>query len=107
MRGATISWILTEKLNRFTEEERKGFVPTAPDFVIEFMSSHHDRAYLEQKMAQWIANGVQLAWMIDVKSRTVTIFRPGEEPETLFDPTSVQGDGPVRGFELVMARVWG
>jgi len=107
MRGASISWILTEKLNRFTKEERKGFVATAPDFVIEFMSSHHDRAYLEQKMGQWIANGVQLAWLIDSDSRTVTIYRSGEEPEVLVDPRSIRGTGPVRGFELMMARVWG
>jgi Uma2 family endonuclease len=52
-------------------------------------------------------NGVQVAWLIDLKGRTVTIYRPDDEPETLFDPTSVQGSGPMRGFELVMSRIWG
>jgi Uma2 family endonuclease len=55
----------------------------------------------------WIANGAQLAWLIDPEQRAVEIYRPGDEVEVHQDPTSVQGSGPVRGFELVMARVWG
>lgn len=27
-------------------------------------------------------------------------------PDILTDPTSVQGTGPIAGFELVMTRVW-
>lgn len=34
------------------------------------------------------------------------IYRPGNSPEVLYDPSSVHGTGPVTGFELVMARVW-
>jgi Uma2 family endonuclease len=55
----------------------------------------------------WLENGAELAWLIDPQERTVTIYRAGQEPEHLVDPTSVQGEGPVAGFELVMARVWG
>jgi hypothetical protein len=58
-------------------------------------------------MGIWLANGAELAWLIDSQERAVTIYRVGQEPEHLVDPTSVQGDGPVAGFELVMARVWG
>jgi len=58
-------------------------------------------------MEQWIANGVEVAWLIDPIEKAVAIYRPGQEPEQLTDPTSVQGNGPIAGFELVMARVWG
>jgi Uma2 family endonuclease len=57
-------------------------------------------------MHQWIVNGATVAWLIDPIEKTVTIYRPGEQPETLTHPTSVQGTGPIAGFELVMARVW-
>ena len=79
-----------------------------PDFIIELVSPSDRLPDAKKKIAdEWIANGVEVAWLIDVKRRTVTIYRIGEEPETLIDPSSVQGDGPVRGFELVMGRVWG
>jgi Uma2 family endonuclease len=58
-------------------------------------------------MRMWIANGVELGWLVDPQHKVVEIYRPGEEPEIHEQPTSVQGHGPVAGFELVMARVWG
>jgi Uma2 family endonuclease len=57
-------------------------------------------------MLEWIANGAQLAWMIDPKTRTVTIFREGREPETLTGVTEVAGEGPVEGFVLDLKPVW-
>jgi Uma2 family endonuclease len=57
-------------------------------------------------MEMWIANAAKVAWRIDPQRKVVEIFRPGDSPEELHDPSSVQGTGPVAGFELMMARVW-
>jgi hypothetical protein len=57
-------------------------------------------------MQQWIANGADVAWLIDPIEKAVTVYRPGDSPEHLYHPTSVQGSGPIVGFELVLARVW-
>jgi len=108
IRSPDASWIANERLNKLTDEQQEAYGPICPDFIIELVSPSDRLNNVKQKIAeQWIANGVQLAWMIDVKSRTVTVYRPGEAAEVHEDPTSVQGDGPVRGFELVMGRVWG
>jgi Uma2 family endonuclease len=56
-------------------------------------------------MREYIDNGVQLAWMIDPIDRTVEIYRPGQEPQVLTDPTEVSGEGPVDGFVLKLDRV--
>ena len=71
------------------------------------MSVFDDPSYLRRKMDQWIANGVQVAWLIESDPRRVTIYRAGKAAEVLEDPTVVHGDGPVAGFELAMARIWG
>jgi Uma2 family endonuclease len=106
MRGSPVSWVLKERIAPFEQEERDGYPRLAPDFIVEIMSVFDDPPYLLRKMEQWIANGVQLAWLIDPEEKTVTIYRPGQPSETLIQPTSVQGTGPIAGFELVMARVW-
>ncbi len=54
----------------------------------------------------WIANGAELAWLIDPIDKAVTVYRPGAQPEHHSNPTSVQGTGPIAGFELVLTRVW-
>jgi len=58
-------------------------------------------------MEMWIANGVEVAWLIGPQRTVVEIYRPGDSPEVLHEPSSVQGTGPVAGFErVVVARVW-
>jgi Uma2 family endonuclease len=78
-----------------------------PEFVIELRSQSDDLTELQTKMQQWIDNGAELAWLIDPLERTVSIYRPSDSPEMHHHPTSVQGTGPVAGFELVMPRIWG
>jgi Uma2 family endonuclease len=72
----------------------------APQFVIEVRSPDDRISRLRDKMHRYIAGGVQLAWLIDPKERTVTIYRSGRDPEVLVEPTSVAGDGLVEGFVL-------
>lgn len=51
-------------------------------------------------------NGVLLGWLIDPERRTVTISRPGAEPETRENLASLAGAGPVDGFTLDLAPIW-
>jgi Uma2 family endonuclease len=57
-------------------------------------------------MEEYIANGVLLGWLIDPLERTVTIYRPGQEPEVLSNPTQVAGEGPVQDFVLHLERIF-
>ena len=82
-------------------------LPLCPDFVIELQSGSDALKPARTKMEMWIANGSELGWLIDPERKVVEVYRPGEAVEVFEDPTSVQGTGPVRGFELVMGRVWG
>jgi len=88
-------------------ERQKGYAQICPEFVIEVRSETDRLAELQEKMRMWVSNGAELAWLIDPSRKVVEIYRLGEEPEVLVEPSSVQGSGPVAGFELVMARVWG
>ena len=49
-------------------------------------------------MREWIANGAQLAWLIDPSRRAVDIFRPACEPEIREDALQVEGEGARRGL---------
>ena len=106
VRAADAAWVSSRLMSTLSEAEVEGFAPICPEFVIE-IRSHSDRLPpLKEKMQEWIANGAEVGWLIDPREKTVTVYRTGQEPEHLFDPTSVQGDGPVADFELVMAKIW-
>ncbi len=57
-------------------------------------------------MRLWIANGAQLAWLVDPMRKAVEIYRPGREPELVEGASCVEGEGPVAGFVLDLARIW-
>jgi Uma2 family endonuclease len=74
--------------------------------VIEVRSPDDKPRLLREKMEDYMANGVKLAWLVDPLERTVTLYRPGRAPETLANPASVAGEGPVEGFVLDLDRVF-
>lgn len=106
MRGAPVSWALNERLETRSEAERKGYARLAPDFIVEVMSAFDDPVYMRRKMDQWIANGVQVAWLIEGDERRVTVYRAGVTTEVLDKPEVVHGDGIITGFELDLRRIW-
>jgi Uma2 family endonuclease len=105
VRAPDAAWIASKRVETLSAEDQARFAPICPDFVIELRSPSDKLPDLQAKMAQWIANGAEVAWLIDPIDKAVTIYRPGDQPEHLAHPTSVQGIGPTAGFELVMARV--
>jgi Uma2 family endonuclease len=100
------SWTSNEQLARFSQEEQEKFLPICPEFIAEMRSHSDSIAALQEKMELWMANGAQLAWLIDPYSATVYIYRPGQQPETLHKPEVVDGEGPITGFRLEMERFW-
>lgn len=106
MRAADAAWVRIERWEALSEQDQARFAPLCPDFIIELRSQSDKLPELQAKMQQWIANGALLAWLIDPIDQTVTIYCPGRQPEVHHHPSSVQGTGPIAGFELLMSRIW-
>ena len=108
VRAPDTSWILKNRLAELTQEQRRGFWPIAPDFVIELRSSSDTLRSLQRKMEEYIANGVRLGWLIDPLDplRRVYVYRPGAEVEILDGPETLSGDPELPGFTLGLGPVW-
>lgn len=106
-RSPDAAWIVLERWNSLTDEQRRKFAPLAPDFVVELRSSSDSMKTLRDKMQEYIKNGVRLGWLIDPQTRTVEIYEPSEEVEILNEPAFVGGDPVLPGFRLNMQKVWG
>jgi Uma2 family endonuclease len=100
------AWVERRRWEALSDRDQERFAPLCPDFVIELRSPSDNLPELKEKMERWIANGAQLAWLIDPIEQQVSIYRPGQSPEVHHHPTSVQGTGVMAGFELLMARIW-
>jgi Uma2 family endonuclease len=105
-RSPDASWIKLERWNALTAEEQEGFAPLCPDFVIELRSRSDDLPPLEDKMLEYIANGAQMAWLIDPLRKRVYIYRPGLDTEMVEDPEEVGGDPELPDFILNVGELW-
>ncbi|MDJ0571816.1 MAG: Uma2 family endonuclease [Pleurocapsa sp. MO_192.B19] len=109
-RSPDVSWIKLERWNALTLKEKQGFPPIAPDFVIELVSPSDlkNQRYedLQNKMQEYLDNGVQLGWLIEPEAKTVEIYRPGQPVETLNNPKTVSGENLLPGFTLDMTEIF-
>ena len=105
-RSPDVSWVKRERWDALTEEEQEGFAPLCPDFVIELRSRSDNLPPLEDKMLEYIANGTQMAWLIDPLRKRVYIYRPNRNAEILEDPETVSGDPELPGFKLDVRELW-
>ncbi|NEP61432.1 MAG: Uma2 family endonuclease, partial [Symploca sp. SIO2G7] len=105
-RSPDAAWVIRERWESLTPQQRKGFVPLCPDFVIELRSESDSLAKLQAKMREYIDNGAKLGWLIDPQNRRVEIYRAGREVEVLEHPSSLSGEDILPGFVLKLRRVW-
>ncbi len=100
------AWIPSEKWNNLTTEERQGFIPLCPDFVIELRSKSDSLKSLQNKMQEYLENGTELGWLINRQDRQVEIYRQGQAVEILENPSQLSGESVLQGFILDLNPVW-
>ncbi len=100
------SWIANERLEKIAPEKRRKFLPLAPDFVIELRSQTDSLKDLQNKMQEYIENGISLGWLIDPPSKQVFVYRPNMEVETLENPAEISGEPLLKGFVLNLKEIW-
>jgi Uma2 family endonuclease len=105
-RCADAAWVELSRWSALTLEQRKKFIPLAPDFLIELRSETDRLSKLQEKMEEYRANGVRLGWLLDPQKQRVEIYRPGQDVEILEDPKTLSGEDVLPGFVLDLRSIF-
>lgn len=101
------AWILKNRYYALSETEREeSFARIAPDFVIELRSKSDRLPNLQNKMLEYIENGVRLGGLIDPYEKKAHVYRAGKTVEIVENPTKVSGEDVLKGFELDLTEIW-
>ena len=103
--SAKSSWVLKERYYALALEQREKFPPICPDFVVELRSKSDRLKPIQDKMAEYIENGVRLGWLIDPYKKQVHIYRKNGEIEILENPKTVSGEDVLEGFKLDLEEI--
>ena len=105
-RSPDAAWIPYTRWQSLTPEQQAGFAPLCPDFVVELRSRDDSLTMLRDKLAEYMANGARLGWLLDPENRTVYVYHPGQAVEQLSEPTSITGDPVLPGFVFQLSDIW-
>ena len=101
VRSPDAAWLSQAAFEELTEAQRQRFPPVCPAFVVEVRSPSDGLAPLRRKMETYLANGVQLGFLLDPGNETAYIYRPGVNPEEItgFD-RELDAEPVLPGFRL-------
>ncbi|MGK7873085.1 MAG: Uma2 family endonuclease [Xenococcaceae cyanobacterium] len=105
-RSPDASWVRRERWEALTQEQRQKFLPLCPDFAVELVSESDELEDAQEKMQEYLDNGLRLGWLINPKKRAVEIYRPNQEVEVLQSPTTLSGEDILPGFVLDLQPIW-
>ena len=99
VRAADVAWLSQAK--REVALQASGFLAACPEFMIEVKSPSDRLAVLQDKMETYLANGMELGFLLDVAAETAYVYRPGRPAETVrgYDQ-ELSGEPVLPGFRL-------
>ena len=106
-RSPDAAWMEMGRWNQLTPEQQQKFPPICPDFVIELRSQSDALEPLQQKMQEYIDNGLRLGWLINPQDRQVEIYRINQPKQVLQNPMQIDGEDVLPGFVFNLFLLWG
>lgn len=105
VRSPDAAFVAKGRLPEGWDEQEDKFINLAPDFVIEIRSKNDSLTKLKAKMEEYIANGVQLGWLIDSKNQQALVYRR-DGSVTQYPATAIlSGEDVVPGFMLPLKKL--
>ncbi len=104
-RSPDASWIQKARWDGLTAAQKQQFAPLCPDFVVELRSASDSLKELQDKMLEYLENGVRLGWLIDRQNLRVEIYRPGQDVEIIESPETLPGEDVLPGFVLDLGPI--
>ena len=80
----------------------ENFIPLAPDLAVEVTSPGDTYNDILEKAKDYLEAGSRLIWVVNPKSRTVTVFRSLQDVRVLTENDTVSGEDVLPGFSCAV-----
>jgi Uma2 family endonuclease len=90
--------------SRFSSDLMSGFIPIAPDFVVEVVSQHDTYYEVEIKVGEYLRAGVRLVWVVIPVTKTVKVYRPGAPMYEVAEGAEITGDEVLPEFRIAVTE---
>ena len=105
VRAPDVAFVRRERID--TAGEVKSYWVGAPDLAAEVVSPGDTVSEIEDRVAEWLAAGAGMVWVVSPKLHTVTVYRSLTDIVTLTAKDKLDGGEVVPGFEINVAEIFG
>lgn len=102
--GVDVVYVSAEVVVRQTDETT--LIDGVPTLAVEILSPKNTVEEITDKITVYKSAGVPLVWVLNPYDRTVTVYRPGAEPEPLNALAELSGEPHLPGFRVPVARLF-
>jgi Uma2 family endonuclease len=92
---------------RAVEIGRHGYVPFAPDLVVEILSPGDHPGEVLEKIGQWLTAGSRLVWVIDPDRRNARVHRADGSIDIVPASGSLESEDLLPGFSCPLVDLLG
>ncbi len=87
------------------DEAERAFFRGAPDLAIEILSASNRPGEIHAKVADYLASGSTLVWVVDPARRFVSVYRSLLAPRRVATGELLQGEDVLPGLSICVAAV--
>lgn len=103
VRGPDVSFVSVARLP--PDQIPETFIPGAPDLAVEVISPGSRWFEIEEKVADYLAGGARLVWLVDPRARGVVVRYPDRPPAVLSEADTLDGEDVVPGFTVPVTEL--
>ena len=104
VRAADISFVSRDRIP--ARADTRKYLELAPDLVVETLSPSDTAVEVEEKIACWLAAGVDCAVVVNPTARTVSVHRSGGAIVRITDNDELDLDDVVSGFRCRVSEIF-
>ena len=104
LRGPDVAFVTRERYAALGDDAR--VFPGAPDLAVEVLSPGNTPAAIHAKVADYLAAGTRVVWVVDTQDDRIDVYRELLTPSTLKRGDTLTGDDVVPGFEATINEIF-
>jgi Uma2 family endonuclease len=103
VRAPDVAFVARERADQIPA---RGYADLAPDLLAEILSPDDRPAEVLAKVAEWLAAGTKLVWVVDPERREVRAYRGDGGMSILREHDALDGEAVLPGFRCPLPQVF-
>ena len=91
--------------HRVPTDEPLGYLPIAPDLVVEVLSPSDRAGDIQSKVSDWLNAGTRLVWVVDPVRCRAVVYRADASVALLSENDALDGEDVLPGFSCPLADI--